>query len=867
MKERYQRILMAFALSVFVTSGAAFAQSNLVVEWLDPETGDAKDNALRDAILEDTDRPADRVYVLRRGGLYYNVDTIESVGFHLRIVGEEAPPEGEPDFGPPVIQMLEEDGETARMFEIGGPFTLKNVWITGQSDGGATTSYQPIQVNAGNVDIVIDNSIFERSNFHIIGVTGANNRVTITNSVFRNFINTTQQWEGRGIAFTAGAESVILENNTFLNIGHTVLQSEARPINYVRFVHNTMINVGRTINSGGIWKEAYFANNIGINVGWHGEDEDDFTASRQETHTGIFTVAELPPQFGVELERKVVFVNNAFWRDPAFEAWYDENGYFSQPLFNEGLRDNATPDATTTRYFFDEYDNMLEENNRWQVDPGMVSYRQAPSVDDFPETSIALEDLVPSMIQTMETLRADGTTPNWNDAWLWDPGRDPTNFQAEGFVYPLPEDISYTNSELLSAGTNGLPLGNLNWNADAKADWEANHDAYVEHLHGLVEAPEIDIVASFQAETAVLEGDAEVASVEGDTWYTFSGGSAVEWTFDIETEGLYGLRFHVNLSGEGATRGVNMTLNGNGIYDARGWGEFVFPPESFGGPWEEFIELDYFDTDLADRGDGFVPPAEALTLPAGENTLRIAHSWADNLQVLGVDILDAGSGDVVVELRAPEAVAEGATPSCGEGVDFCSQGFQHVAMGPGGSLSMNVDLPGDGTYLVRLFTNRTGSADILVDGETVVSGATIDESGQLLSSNFSAQQGTRNITIANVSGEFDVDWVQVLSIIATSTDRHMLPEGYALKQNYPNPFSRRTIIEYEMGQTGHALVQVFDLLGRRVATLVNADMPSGVHQIEWDGRTDNGAVAASGVYFYRMQVAGAQKTRSMVVVR
>src|SRR5690625_7423231 len=89
------------------------------------------------------------------------------------------------------------------------------------------------------------------------------------------------------------------------------------------------------------------------------------------------------------------------------------------------MRDTATPDATTTRYFFDEYDNMLEENNRWQVDPGMISYRQAPSVDDFPETSIALEDLVPSMIQTMETLRADGTTPNWNDAWLWDPVRGP----------------------------------------------------------------------------------------------------------------------------------------------------------------------------------------------------------------------------------------------------------------------------------------------------------------------------------------------------------------------------------------------------------------------------------------------------------
>src|SRR5690625_7397703 len=109
MRERYQRILMALALSVFVTSGAAFAQSNLVVEWLDPETGDARDNALRDAILEDTDRPADRVYVLRRGGLYYNVDTIESVGFHLRWLGEEAAPEGEPAFGPTVTAVIEDD--------------------------------------------------------------------------------------------------------------------------------------------------------------------------------------------------------------------------------------------------------------------------------------------------------------------------------------------------------------------------------------------------------------------------------------------------------------------------------------------------------------------------------------------------------------------------------------------------------------------------------------------------------------------------------------------------------------------------------------------------------------------------------------
>ena len=172
---------------------------------------------------------------------------------------------------------------------------------------------------------------------------------------------------------------------------------------------------------------------------------------------------------------------------------------------------------------------------------------------------------------------------------------------------------------------------------------------------------------------------------------------------------------------------------------------------------------------------------------------------------------------------------------------------------------------------MRIFYNAESTQDLQIslDDEVVFPSVSFgpDENNVVTETFAIADAGVRKVTFSTTGGPINLDWMQIMSVTSTSTDRHMLPEGYALKQNYPNPFSRRTIIEYEMGQTGHALVQVFDLLGRRVATLVNADMPSGVHQIEWDGRTDNGAVAASGVYFYRMQVAGAQKTRSMVVVR
>ena len=96
------------------------------------------------------------------------------------------------------------------------------------------------------------------------------------------------------------------------------------------------------------------------------------------------------------------------------------------------------------------------------------------------------------------------------------------------------------------------------------------------------------------------------------------------------------------------------------------------------------------------------------------------------------------------------------------------------------------------------------------------------------------------------------------------------PSDYRLDQNYPNPFNAGTTIPIQIAGDGSrpARLDVFDLLGRRVRTLLNETPAAGHYDMLWDGRGDDGRPVASGVYFARLVVAGqAQQVRSMVLLK
>jgi hypothetical protein len=97
---------------------------------------------------------------------------------------------------------------------------------------------------------------------------------------------------------------------------------------------------------------------------------------------------------------------------------------------------------------------------------------------------------------------------------------------------------------------------------------------------------------------------------------------------------------------------------------------------------------------------------------------------------------------------------------------------------------------------------------------------------------------------------------------APMPDGEDLPRRFALQQNYPNPFNPSTAISFSLPSAGHARLRVFDVLGREIATLVDGDLTSGPHQIEW-----NASGLASGVYFYRLDGAGGSLTRRTLLIR
>lgn len=87
-------------------------------------------------------------------------------------------------------------------------------------------------------------------------------------------------------------------------------------------------------------------------------------------------------------------------------------------------------------------------------------------------------------------------------------------------------------------------------------------------------------------------------------------------------------------------------------------------------------------------------------------------------------------------------------------------------------------------------------------------------------------------------------------------------ESYKLFQNYPNPFNPVTIISYQVPKMEHVELNVFDLFGRKIETLVNKNQNAGSYQVAFNGRN-----LASGIYFYRINTGSFSSTKKMILAK
>ena len=90
-----------------------------------------------------------------------------------------------------------------------------------------------------------------------------------------------------------------------------------------------------------------------------------------------------------------------------------------------------------------------------------------------------------------------------------------------------------------------------------------------------------------------------------------------------------------------------------------------------------------------------------------------------------------------------------------------------------------------------------------------------------------------------------------------------IPETYTLSQNYPNPFNPTTKISYTLPKSSYVTLTVYDLTGKEIAKLLdNTVANTGTNYVEWNGKDMKGRLAASGVYFYKIEARSMETGRT-----
>jgi len=98
--------------------------------------------------------------------------------------------------------------------------------------------------------------------------------------------------------------------------------------------------------------------------------------------------------------------------------------------------------------------------------------------------------------------------------------------------------------------------------------------------------------------------------------------------------------------------------------------------------------------------------------------------------------------------------------------------------------------------------------------------------------------------------------------ITSVIEDNNLPQAFILEQNYPNPFNPKTKIRFKLPEKTYVQLEIFDILGRRVSTLIKKEMNAGTYETEFDGHR-----FASGIYIYRIQAGSFISSKKMILLK
>jgi hypothetical protein len=165
------------------------------------------------------------------------------------------------------------------------------------------------------------------------------------------------------------------------------------------------------------------------------------------------------------------------------------------------------------------------------------------------------------------------------------------------------------------------------------------------------------------------------------------------------------------------------------------------------------------------------------------------------------------------------------------------------------------------------FARKSGSGRIVIDGAMIGTGRTTPYGGDLATIRFADYtQGGGHASLIGAKVR-DGENNELAAVLRSRSMAVEMPRSYGLDQNYPNPFNPTTTIRYRLPEQSQVQVEVFNMLGARVATLAGGVKDAGYYSIEWNGRDDAGVMLQSGQYFCTMRAGAFTSTITLTLMK
>jgi len=331
---------------------------------------------------------------------------------------------------------------------------FKNIFFQGVTPGTppkADDDNNAISLSADTCSVTLDGCVFNAEGANCLIIWGKHNKLYIKNNIFRNGVRP-HPFKGQIIANSSGLsqDTVIITNNTVFNCNSYFWCPNIVVVNYEKLEHNTIYtSMVNTLFSP--WMvNAEIKSNIFYSMLSYGQKQEEVTGSWYDWAGSLSSIISITKasafQLGqhgfTEKGRKIEVSNNAyFWPQKIKDNWVSKRLIASDSWMN-----------TRTAGFFADNTNYpyLSETNNLNIDPQFNTAMEKSVID--------------SVIFWVNNFRDNNksTYRNYNVG--------STNILLP--TWPLPEKLAYSNDQLMTAGHDGLPLGDLNWFPTAKAQWE-----------------------------------------------------------------------------------------------------------------------------------------------------------------------------------------------------------------------------------------------------------------------------------------------------------------------------------------------------------------------------------------------------------